>query len=91
MLSHQVPPSARNDAVGGNNCAVPTRDVDAACGNAPPWNATHPTYCGHDKLGECDGGTCYKVYDFEDAISEYTKMQDQFMASPLINNFNALD
>lgn len=56
-----VPPSARNNATGGTNCAIPTKDVDAVCGNAPQWNATHPTYCGHDKIGECDGGTCYKV------------------------------
>lgn len=56
-----TPPSQRNAAAKGNNCAAATQDVTYVCANAPKWNATHPTYCGATQLGECDGGTCYNV------------------------------
>lgn len=57
----QLPPSERNNATTGNNCAGPTEDVDNVCNGSPAWNVTHPTYCGANKLGECDGGKCYAV------------------------------
>lgn len=67
------------------------------CATVHTWNATHPTFCtggDPDKTqGICDptDHQCYAAQDIFSARNDYRQYVQDFITSPLINYFDALD